>query len=345
MECRAGHLDEQLFGVFVESPRLGAAMKPPSSKYSNTHRHRAAGLGAVLLCGCADVSMPAYRRPDTPPKAAFSQKEGGAGVGRRDHRAGLVEGVPRPLPRRPGGARHRAAISTSGSWRRASAWPRRRSTRRAPARCRRWTRAPAPASRKTTGPEVQQAVQPRHPGQLGHRHLGQGREGRAGADGRVPGDRGRLARRLPELVSDVSTTYFQILQLDEQSRGSSRRWPEPADPVHLRGDARERPAAQHPRAAAARRSQPADQRPDGAAPLRATWPAMRWPRCSACRPANSRCRRAACSRPRAAAGGAGRACRRSCWSAGPTSSPPNSACWKPTTWWARPSWRNCRRSA
>jgi NodT family efflux transporter outer membrane factor (OMF) lipoprotein len=29
----------------------------------------------ILLSGCADVSMPEYRRPDTPVKAAFSQKE------------------------------------------------------------------------------------------------------------------------------------------------------------------------------------------------------------------------------------------------------------------------------
>jgi len=32
-------------------------------------------LCATLLCACADVSMPAYRRPDTPAKATFSQKE------------------------------------------------------------------------------------------------------------------------------------------------------------------------------------------------------------------------------------------------------------------------------
>jgi NodT family efflux transporter outer membrane factor (OMF) lipoprotein len=33
-------------------------------------------VSAALLCGCADVSMPAYRRPDAPQKAAYSQKEG-----------------------------------------------------------------------------------------------------------------------------------------------------------------------------------------------------------------------------------------------------------------------------
>ena len=31
---------------------------------------------AILVCGCADVSQPAYRRPDAPQKAAYSQKEG-----------------------------------------------------------------------------------------------------------------------------------------------------------------------------------------------------------------------------------------------------------------------------
>jgi NodT family efflux transporter outer membrane factor (OMF) lipoprotein len=33
-------------------------------------------VSAALLCGCADVSQPAYRRPDAPQKAAYSQKEG-----------------------------------------------------------------------------------------------------------------------------------------------------------------------------------------------------------------------------------------------------------------------------
>jgi NodT family efflux transporter outer membrane factor (OMF) lipoprotein len=49
-------------------------MKPPSRNVPNAAI--ALGLGAVLLCGCADVSMPAYHQPETPPKAAFSQKEG-----------------------------------------------------------------------------------------------------------------------------------------------------------------------------------------------------------------------------------------------------------------------------
>ncbi|MDB5760335.1 MAG: efflux transporter outer rane subunit, partial [Burkholderia sp.] len=48
-------------------------MKP----LSNHVPQAAAALSlAALLCGCADVSMPAYRRPDAPQKAAFSQKEG-----------------------------------------------------------------------------------------------------------------------------------------------------------------------------------------------------------------------------------------------------------------------------
>jgi NodT family efflux transporter outer membrane factor (OMF) lipoprotein len=49
-------------------------MKLPSRSVPNAAI--ALGLGAVLLCGCADVSMPAYHQPETPPKAAFSQKEG-----------------------------------------------------------------------------------------------------------------------------------------------------------------------------------------------------------------------------------------------------------------------------
>jgi len=49
-------------------------MKPPSRNVPNAAI--ALGLGALLLCGCADVSMPAYHQPETPPKAAFSQKEG-----------------------------------------------------------------------------------------------------------------------------------------------------------------------------------------------------------------------------------------------------------------------------
>lgn len=32
-------------------------------------------VGAALLCGCADVSMPDYRRPDAPQKTGYSQKE------------------------------------------------------------------------------------------------------------------------------------------------------------------------------------------------------------------------------------------------------------------------------
>ena len=34
----------------------------------------ACALGAVL-CGCADVSMAPYRRPDAPAKTAFSTKD------------------------------------------------------------------------------------------------------------------------------------------------------------------------------------------------------------------------------------------------------------------------------
>jgi outer membrane protein TolC len=34
--------------------------------------HTALGLAMVLLCGCADVSMPDYRRPETPVKASWS---------------------------------------------------------------------------------------------------------------------------------------------------------------------------------------------------------------------------------------------------------------------------------
>jgi NodT family efflux transporter outer membrane factor (OMF) lipoprotein len=49
-------------------------MKLPSRSVPNAAI--ALGLGALLLCGCADVSMPAYHQPETPPKAAFSQKEG-----------------------------------------------------------------------------------------------------------------------------------------------------------------------------------------------------------------------------------------------------------------------------
>jgi NodT family efflux transporter outer membrane factor (OMF) lipoprotein len=35
----------------------------------------AASITTALLCGCADVSMPDYKRPDTPTKASFSKKE------------------------------------------------------------------------------------------------------------------------------------------------------------------------------------------------------------------------------------------------------------------------------
>jgi NodT family efflux transporter outer membrane factor (OMF) lipoprotein len=49
-------------------------MKPLSRNVSNAVI--ATGVCTALLCGCADVSMPAYRRPDAPQKAAFSQKEG-----------------------------------------------------------------------------------------------------------------------------------------------------------------------------------------------------------------------------------------------------------------------------
>lgn len=48
-------------------------MKPLSRHVSNTAV--ASCLCTALLSGCADVSMPAYRRPDAPQKATFSQKE------------------------------------------------------------------------------------------------------------------------------------------------------------------------------------------------------------------------------------------------------------------------------
>jgi NodT family efflux transporter outer membrane factor (OMF) lipoprotein len=48
-------------------------MKPLSPHVSNAVV--ASCLCTALLGGCADVSMPAYRRPDAPEKAAFSQKE------------------------------------------------------------------------------------------------------------------------------------------------------------------------------------------------------------------------------------------------------------------------------
>ena len=48
-------------------------MKPLSTDVP--HAAVALSLAAALLSGCADVSMPAYRRPDAPQKAAYSQKE------------------------------------------------------------------------------------------------------------------------------------------------------------------------------------------------------------------------------------------------------------------------------
>src|SRR5512133_389719 len=47
-------------------------MKPLSATLPNAAI--AASLCAALLCACADVSMPAYRRPDAPQKAAFSER-------------------------------------------------------------------------------------------------------------------------------------------------------------------------------------------------------------------------------------------------------------------------------
>ena len=60
------------------------------------------------------------------------------------------------------------------------------------------------------------------------------------------------------LVANVSTTYFQILQLDEQIEQQQRALAKNQQhPGHLRDDARQRPAAQHAGAAAACRDQPA----------------------------------------------------------------------------------------
>nr|WP_269748381.1 efflux transporter outer membrane subunit [Noviherbaspirillum autotrophicum] len=49
---------------------------PPSglSTFRRAGNAVLAGLCAALLCSCADVSMPAYQRPDTPVKAAWSGK-------------------------------------------------------------------------------------------------------------------------------------------------------------------------------------------------------------------------------------------------------------------------------
>lgn len=46
----------------------------PRRGYSLVRYAFLAGLGATFLCGCADVSMPAYKRPDTPSKSSWSQQ-------------------------------------------------------------------------------------------------------------------------------------------------------------------------------------------------------------------------------------------------------------------------------
>ena len=48
-------------------------MKSPPRNITRTAI--AASLCAMLLGACADVSMPAYRRPDAPQKAAYTQRE------------------------------------------------------------------------------------------------------------------------------------------------------------------------------------------------------------------------------------------------------------------------------
>lgn len=48
-------------------------MKPRSSRHA---RQALAGTMMALLCGCADVSMKPYQRPDTPAKTAWSSQQG-----------------------------------------------------------------------------------------------------------------------------------------------------------------------------------------------------------------------------------------------------------------------------
>src|SRR5687768_13721517 len=48
-------------------------MKPRSSRHG---RRALVGAMMALLCGCADVSMKPYQRPDTPAKSAWSSQQG-----------------------------------------------------------------------------------------------------------------------------------------------------------------------------------------------------------------------------------------------------------------------------
>ena len=78
-------------------------------------------------------------------------------------------------------------------------------------------------------------------------------QGRPGADRRVPGDRGGLARRLP----DAGVQRLDHVLPDPAARradrpAATRAGQEPADPGHLRDDARQRPRARHAGAAPAR---------------------------------------------------------------------------------------------
>jgi outer membrane protein TolC len=145
------------------------------------------------------------------------------------------------------------------------------------------------------------------------------------------------------LVSDVSTTYFQILQFDEQinqqqqTLAKNKQILTTYEAMMQNGLVPQTRVLQQ-RAEINRMSNDLIE----LGRLRAL--ATRWRRCWARRRASSAYPPAHC-RSGSSCRWCPKACHRSCSSAGPTSWPPSTACWWPTTWSARPSWRSCHRSA
>ena len=188
-------------------------------------------LCATLLSACFDIKVPTYKRPDTPEKTAYSKP---VVDGERNDPARLVEAVPRSVPRFAGDEGDQQQFRIQGARRADSSGG---CADRRGARGRVADDGPRRRRelREDDRPALLEAIQPRDAGELGHRHLGRGREGRAGAEGRIPRNRVGLARGLSEARLGRIDDLFPdppVRRSDRAAEADHRDQPE--DPDDLR---------------------------------------------------------------------------------------------------------------
>jgi outer membrane protein TolC len=139
-----------------------------------------------------------------------------AGLEGRADRLGLVARLPRPHLDQLVNRAIAGNVDLSVLAARIGVAQMRRSAKRAPARCRRWKRAPAPASKRVTGQKFAKQFNLATQVNWDIDIWGKVEKGVQAQKAEFSATEADWRAGYLKLVADVSTTYFQILQFDEQ---------------------------------------------------------------------------------------------------------------------------------